>query len=404
MKKAALIVYYLLFGFAYAGFFIHESLTLQLFTYSYKYVAFLAGFGCLGLLPPLLIVASRVWGTKQTAYACTILFVLGWLVYGGVARVYYCTQEHLFDPYLQMPPPDFAPDETQDASAVRILALGGSTTECTGIDAEQAFPCVLETMLREAYPDRQIQVLNAGKSWYTTQHSLINYVTNMREWQPHIVLVMHGINDIYRSFSVAGVSVGPYNRRWSHFYGPSAAGARPPTFEWFLLGRYLDSWCSRLRYVEQDLPLESYRSLGDFERFLATLTECMQNDRRITILMTQPSLYKDNMSLAERDALWMNRKSMPEKTGLLRAVYPSPESLAVAMDAYNQTVKRVAGEKGTLLIDLEAQIPKDLTMLFDDVHYTREGSQRVAETIATRLVNDGIIEQAVKMLESEASR
>ena len=36
----------------------------------------------------------------------------------------------------------------------------------------------------------------AGMDWYTTKHSLINYVTYYRDWQPDVVVVMHAINDL----------------------------------------------------------------------------------------------------------------------------------------------------------------------------------------------------------------
>jgi hypothetical protein len=106
------------------------------------------------------------------------------------------------------------------------------------LSQENRYPEQLRSILQEQYKKSGIEVFNAGMDWYTTKHSLINYVTNMRDYNPDLVIIMHAVNDLYRSFSPTDLAVEPYNRLWSHFYGPSINGAKPPTFEQYWLTKF----------------------------------------------------------------------------------------------------------------------------------------------------------------------
>ena len=44
--------------------------------------------------------------------------------------------------------------------------------------------------------------------WYTTKHSLINYVTNLRDAELDLIVVMHAVNDLYRSFFPPDFTIG----------------------------------------------------------------------------------------------------------------------------------------------------------------------------------------------------
>ena len=71
---------------------------------------------------------------------------------------------------------------------------------------------------------------------FTSKHSLINYTTNLRDWSPHIVIIMHGINDLYRFIFRPLSSQESHTIDYGHiFYGPAINGALPPTFEKHIL-------------------------------------------------------------------------------------------------------------------------------------------------------------------------
>ena len=266
------------------------------------------------------------------------------------------------------------------------------------------YPSVLQRLLQQHYPTLKFKVFNAGMDWFTSKHSLINYTTNLRDWAPHIVIIMHGINDLYRSFSDPQFARKPYNRLWSHFYGPAINGALPPTFEKHILTRYLSSlyhWFTKIRIKERDLELDRYLSLHDFKRHLEYLVHYIKSDKSNVILMTQPHLYKDDMNAKEIASLWFGRKFCKEKINFFQSEYPSPKSLLRAMQALNNTTRALARNAKVQLIDAEPIVKKDLSNFSDDVHYTAQGAYQVAEIVATAMIHSDIISR-IKSSHEEA--
>src|SRR5919201_3110956 len=102
----------------------------------------------------------------------------------------------------------------------RIFALGGSTTLGIGNAYEDTYPFKLQSMLRQRYPDINIEVQNAGSAWYTTAHVLINYQLRVRRFEPDLIIVFEAINDLYRSFSPPWWAVGEFKPDYSHYLGP----------------------------------------------------------------------------------------------------------------------------------------------------------------------------------------
>lgn len=374
--------FYLLFTVVYAGFIFQAPVSPQVGFSEFKHHLFLAVLSVLFLAPPILQYFTRQYGAKALAFSAAPALIIGVVLYTALAARYYYTQRHPFDPFLQMPPPTFDPTSDRQPNSIRILTLGGSTTANQHLPLDKRYPNVLEQLLRRSHPELTIEVFNAGMDYYTMKHSLINYVTNMRDWTPDIVIVMEAINDLYRSFSDPDYTVGPYNRLWSHYYGPAINGALPPTFEQHILSIYAGAWFSALRYREEDMPLERYRSLGDFRRNVTTLVHSLQSDHARVVLMTQPSLYKDVMPNDERGVLWFGKTTCKEPRDLFQYAYPSPKSLAAAMRAFNDITIDVARAAGVVYVDLAAQIPKNLSFFVDDVHYTEKGAATVAGMVA----------------------
>lgn len=79
----------------------------------------------------------------------------------------------------------------------RIACLGGSSTYGhTPTSNEKTWPARLEAHLREAYPNRKIEVINAGTSGYSTFESVVNLAFRVVEFEPDLVIVYHSINDM----------------------------------------------------------------------------------------------------------------------------------------------------------------------------------------------------------------
>ncbi len=383
-------------AFVYAGFLATPSGQPEILWYSRTYAGFLVVLlGVLSLPLGVMWLQGRL-GRRRLLFTLAPTAAVLVLGYGALAQVYYARQTHRFDPFLQAPPPRFArPSAVRRGGEVRILFAGGSTTRNAHLPQGERYPAVVETLLRQRFPDTPLTVFNAGMDWWTTKHSLINYVTYARDWEPDVVVVMHGINDLYRSFSPPEYAVPGYDPLWAHFYGPAMRGARPPTFSRHLfttyLGDFADRWYAAARYREINYPSERYVSVRQFGHQLERLVHYAQSDGVQPVLVTQPSLYKGEMTRAERNAAWFSREFCLTPGGWLRREYPSPLSLQTGMRTVNDRTHRVAAAAKVPLVDAAAALPKTLEYFRDDVHYTAKGSALVAQLVVDEIARLGVM-------------
>ena len=297
-------------------------------------------------------------------------------------------EAHAFFQLEKAPPlPESIPD------AYRILVLGGSTTYGSKLERNEAYPAVLESLLREHYPDRPIQVFNAGVPWHTSMHSLLRYVSRFSDWKPHLVIVLHAFNDIFQT-SEGKLSSGTYRSDYGHFFGALGNRVNPKNQFSDLVGSALtNNWLARTLYSDfRDAPEEKprmqvdlTRSLPAFQRNLQQLIHRVTQDGARLVLATQPYLYHDDMSAAERDSLFYPYYYRDY------AVVPTIAEQTAAMDTFNATVRELSSHPGIMLVDLEQSLPKADEWMYDDVHYTVPGAASVARIIFDQLPWDGLL-------------
>lgn len=390
-------VFILLYGVFYLGLLFHRSDTPYLLWYSKGYLAVLLAWALPFLLPAVAVRLISKIGRKQFVFSllpCGVLLAGSWIL----SHLYYdYTHIYPFDPYLQKPgqPLEKQYPQARRSGSYRILAMGGSTTANWKLAPKQRYPAVLEQLLADRNPTRVIEVLNAGQDWWTTKHSLINYVTYAHAWSPDLVIVMHGINDLGRSFSQPRFSIGEYDDQYRHHYAQAAQAAQGISFEHYMGRNWLrsidDIWFSSIRLGEVTFPVAWYQSREPFRRNLERIIHYVRSDGAKVILVTQPFLYKASMSQKEEAALYRTSEFI-EGRGWWKTDIASTRSLADAMEAFNATTVDVAKAEGIVLIDAASALPKDLRYFVDDVHYTAPGARRLAETIASGIVEEGLID------------
>lgn len=380
MKKVILI-YYIFASIIFAGFTSHESENPEIYIYSKIYLLILV------VIAMALFLAIPWWvnsflkknGAKNFFMALIPSLLTLFVVYIGGHYYYYATQEHLFDPFLQMPPNEYVFSEKKDSTTFRVLCLGGSTTRNVRLDTMDRYPSQLHQILKQKFPNKKVEVVNAGMDWYTSKHTSINYTLYARDFQPDVVVVMHGINDLYRSFSPKSLAVGEYQYDYSHFYGPSIGGAKPPSFE-SLIRAFIRKFWFTPTFEPTSFDISAFESLDDFSKYMETLVELLENDGTEVVLVSQPYLYKSDMPASEEKELWMDRGMC-----ILDGKYPDGETMALAMDAYNMKTASVSSKYKTVFVHGEPALPKDLNHFVDDVHYTPLGAKKLAEAIAKKI-------------------
>ncbi len=272
------------------------------------------------------------------------------------------------------------PGQPKPPGTYRIFFVGGSTTENIVLPDDQTFTGIIEAELSPRVGKR-LSCVNAGISGNVIADTFSLVAHRILALEPDLVVALEGINDM----------CGGMSRR----YDPAALGnTSPPRIEVFDLLRDRSrlvqlasvaaeradaGWRpARIRERRAGLPftpdVEPTAALPNFRRYLRLLAAvCRESDVPL-LLMTMPTLYKDSLSPAEDAALWMGcldhgRRNIDHPT-MLRG-----------MQAFNETVRQVAQEEGTLFLDLAPAVPKDLEHFYDDCHYTARGSRVVADRL-----------------------
>lgn len=441
----------LIFIFIAAGFFFHTSKSPILFgKYSVSYFFGLLVIICLFLLYLKTIrYLYQVWLLKQYSNqrlkqyllrfllitVCIIAGVTGSEMYlrKQLQDVFPCLYASIanYDPYLQNKidasnPCDRTLPVSKDGfrgteiskqkplNTFRIVVMGGSTVLSRTISWEETSVRILEKQLALYYPQKHIEVINAGNDWYSSEHSFIQYVFKIKDYSPDMIIMWHGINDLIRSCSPKGFSQGPYRSDYSHFLGPLsnivATYFRRPTIIGYpdifsndlLVLRPFSSiiyslketlysdfhWFSNENNMQResiDLDITSFPSLQSYKRNITAFAKVMEIDGVRFLLATQPYLYRDNLNILEQKNIGFNLFCLNNNK------YPSIRTMKKVMEEFNLITKDVSQTYHTDFVDLEQEVPKTIEYFKDDVHYTPRAEALIADALFRYIINHHLI-------------
>ena len=261
---------------------------------------------------------------------------------------------------------------------LRVLFLGGSTTECNEVDEPYRFPSVVEILMRNA--GLAVDVVNAGVRGNTTQDS-INAMLNRPTFRNvDYVVLMNNINDRLRL-----ALRGSYEAEL-HVSAPTSRHALQDA-----LG-------------DVGLTFWDYISYRSNLLFLARTTfsqfDAWRGVRR-DVAVTERSIDFDQDKAAENRSLF--QQNLRIFVAVARAIGAQPilmtQPLGVSSKSqaiFNEGIRQIAGELKAPLIDLDKQLPPNQPELYfpDHIHFSNHGSLIVGKIIAPalkKLVKDNTI-------------
>lgn len=400
-KRWKFLTLYLLFAIPFlTGFYFHESPYPSIFSYDTQYFIFLIVLSLfVGIALPLLLVRfMNKHGGKALAFSLFPTFLLLIVVYIVFSIKYYDRRNHgsLFEPFVQVPRPPLDPNSITEDDFV-ILCLGGSTTRNARVPEDKRYPEVLRREIQAAHPELNVKVINAGMDWYTTKHSLINYTTFYHQFKPDIVVIMHAINDVYRSFSPKSAAIGAPNWDYSHFYGAAIRGASErPTFERHLYEGFTSVWFSLYltpgdHAKPQDFGIERFSSLEPYKFYLRSLVNFVKKEGAECLVMEQSALYSESPSPEAEKVLWFGQGMCNDNAGK----FASNLSMYRVMKEFNAAAKQIAREENVRYIPTSHQIASTVEYFQDDVHYTEKGAVTLGLTAAA-FIRDSVDERVWK--------
>jgi hypothetical protein len=293
----------------------------------------------------------------------------------------------------------------KDPDVVRILCLGASTTNQPTQSTPDLWSAILNRMLDAEFAPQgvRVEVAALGIGGQRVFHRVAWCRENLDPFAPDIVVTLEGINDLYSnggpdyrysgpddrlqpaarpSGSIASIkralkSGSQIARRLSLLrqrLRVEGALRRGEAFEWH--SRNLPEMKASLAaYPYRETVTRDPDPLVEFTDGVTLLLQELARRGIDTIVLAQPTLWKEEMTAEEMAALWFYVET---SEGKVRA---SPAWLAREMARYNAAQAAAAQRSGAVYVPLDAMLPKTLDVFFDDCHFTDRGNVLLAEAI-----------------------
>ncbi len=153
------------------------------------------------------------------------------------------------------------------AGCYRVLGLGDSMTFGKGVAAEDTFLAVLERRLKDHFPGRCIEILNAGMPNTNFYSQWIHYRQSWRQFSPDLVLVNFFVyNDIQLDTEEE-----PYFMRWMQFVDRNDWLKRSALVRWAYYRAFFDTGAEKVKEGLTRIYSPQYEGLDLFEDTLAEM-------------------------------------------------------------------------------------------------------------------------------------
>ena len=111
---------------------------------------------------------------------------------------------------LRIEAPDYELPKRKPAGQLRVAVLGSSAIQL-GSTYETTLPGALRARLRERYPGRDIEVINAGIQSCVSRQSMAHFLFAVADYEPDVVILYDGVNDLGLPLTYDARSNFPYN-------------------------------------------------------------------------------------------------------------------------------------------------------------------------------------------------
>jgi len=286
------------------------------------------------------------------------------------------------------------PELSDDAEErVKVICVGGRTTECLYLSDGEDWPAQLGMKLRSS--DSRVWLNNAGLNG----HSSFGHILLVRDYlvalKPDYLIFLVGADDIERTdfdnsdmWSVRGRYTSFRNIVWEHSEIVNI---------YMQLSRYLLARSKKVVHsshdvlnadtlVLEDEVVQSHLSthLNNFipgyrERIQELIDICAANT--ITpLFLTQPLLYGDAVDPVTNTDLG--------KVKLCEAM--NGYLLWRQMKLYNDVVRDVCKDNSVICIDLANEMPHSSRYFYDTYHFNNKGAEKVAEIVYKDIIESKI--------------
>lgn len=255
----------------------------------------------------------------------------------------------------------------------RLAVVGASTV--MGLydrDTDTTFPARLEQRLRNRFPDRRIEVVNAGIMGYTLDDQRRMLETRVAALRPDLTVVYPGFNDFVGYCRDEKAPASQFQRQGLPLIDMptwlfTADSIRKKTV-------FLRTTAVRQTTMKNpgDIDLQPYR-----ERLEALVRRAGELGLRLA-LSTNARAYRRDQTLAEQLQLSRSARYFNRCFDL--------DGLHVLYDRHNAVIRAVAAAHGIPLIALDELVPGGARHFVDAQHFSADGAALVGDRLASFIV------------------
>jgi len=380
MSPIAIIIYEIFYTFIYLGLLFSKSTFLKYFpdlsliARIFILVILFSGFFIPYYIKLLRIRLTIIHYISMVAFLCFLYAITSWYYYSIKLK------DRKFHSFLQIMPAEQKVEIPKPPGVFRILCLGGSTTE--GLE-RKGYTYPLKEMLSQKYPQKRIEVINAGRFFYSTQHSIIQYLFYLKDIEPDLIILFHGINDLITSFTQPPFSSSPYRKDYGHFYGAIAKIRYPKTFEEFLFEFF---YADLLKPKLKPVAFLDFKSQHSFRRNLETIIEISKCKGIHLILSNQAHCYS-KMNDSELNFMAMQSHFLVDSEH-----YADEKSWYEGMELFNRIAKETAKRFTIPFVDQSEAFNGRRELFRESVHMTSEGVKLKARLFFEKIVQLKLLE------------
>ena len=277
--------------------------------------------------------------------------------------------------------------EVKPPGTIRIVCLGASTTEGLVYD-NQTYPYYLQQELRQRYPDKTIEVINAGHHAYKARDNLALLEQEILPLRPDLIIWYEAANDLnFTEFS-------PSLQAEPCWHDGTCWLFRKP---WGFEGLYQNSALFRMvadRFGGNAVPPAMPHSFDDTGtrpgalRYADTLRAMAAATKAVNTTLVFTSFVT-----VANDDLQVDYQENPYLFDqVYRTYYPlTPGEIGRAYAQYNNQTREVAAENNLSYYDLAGEFPKDPQYFPSDyIHFSPEGNRLFAHLIVQHLANETV--------------
>jgi lysophospholipase L1-like esterase len=266
--------------------------------------------------------------------------------------------------------------ERKEPDAIRIIALGGSTTYGAHYEEEQGvWPALLEKRLQVLYPDVKIEVFNLGVPSYTT-HEILGIMAMLApSLAPDIVIIHVGANEAFGSCYPDEGGPDNTNFRFAWNYRPLPDMIKFGMRKSFLLRSVGILWLSR----EGRLP---GAMISATQYPVPPKEEIIENSRKAT-----GKYFRQNLTTL----IALSRHIDAVPVFLTHPFHPGwnpqdtyTQSVILALIRNNQIIQEIGKEYHAVVVDLYTQM-QNPELFSDALHATPEGMSMKAQLIVDQI-------------------